>query len=199
VHWLLDEVWLRPGVAVFIIYLFVYWAYQIFIAVRGVWSPSPLSPAKSFRRFAILIPAHNEEKVIGNLLESLMKQNYPKNYFDIYVSCDNCQDRTVEVAKSYSVNVLEKHDIPGGRARKLSEQGFTFDMGPSWYWMPDVFERYFNCLAKKYQIIINWKDWILPTGFIGRITIQIFLQITKASKNYLKALKKEAQQNWILF
>ena len=44
----------------------------------------------------------------------------------------------------FSVTVLEKNDQPGGRARVLENQGFTFDMGPSWYWMPDVFERFFN-------------------------------------------------------
>jgi phytoene desaturase len=45
----------------------------------------------------------------------------------------------------WDVDVVEKHDQPGGRARHFHEHGFTFDMGPSWYWMPDVFERYFNC------------------------------------------------------
>ncbi len=49
----------------------------------------------------------------------------------------------------YEVLVLEKHDMPGGRARILKEAGFVFDMGPSWYWMPDVFERFFNCFGKK--------------------------------------------------
>lgn len=44
----------------------------------------------------------------------------------------------------YNVKVLEKNDIAGGRARFFSEEGFTFDMGPSWYWMPDVFDDYFN-------------------------------------------------------
>jgi len=45
--------------------------------------------------------------------------------------------------------VLEKNEMPGGRARKFSEAGFTFDMGPSWYWMPDVFESFFNKYGKK--------------------------------------------------
>lgn len=49
----------------------------------------------------------------------------------------------------WKVTVLEKHTTPGGRARQFSEVGFTFDMGPSWYWMPDVFERYFNQFGKK--------------------------------------------------
>lgn len=49
----------------------------------------------------------------------------------------------------WNVTVLEKHELPGGRARKYSANGFTFDMGPSWYWMPDVFERYFEQFGKK--------------------------------------------------
>jgi phytoene desaturase len=47
------------------------------------------------------------------------------------------------------VTIVEKHATPGGRARSFSAQGFTFDMGPSWYWMPDVFDRYFAQFGKK--------------------------------------------------
>ena len=47
------------------------------------------------------------------------------------------------------VTVLEKHTQPGGRARRLERDGFTFDMGPSWYWMPDVFERFFGLFSKE--------------------------------------------------
>jgi phytoene desaturase len=49
----------------------------------------------------------------------------------------------------WSVTVLEKLDQPGGRGRSFSEKGFFFDMGPSWYWMPDVFERFFSLFNKK--------------------------------------------------
>jgi phytoene desaturase len=49
----------------------------------------------------------------------------------------------------WKVTVLEKHNIPGGRARQFKQDGFVFDMGPSWYWMPDVFERYFTHFGKK--------------------------------------------------
>jgi len=44
----------------------------------------------------------------------------------------------------YDVTILEKNDTIGGRARQFSEKGFVFDMGPSWYWMPDVFEQFYN-------------------------------------------------------
>ena len=49
----------------------------------------------------------------------------------------------------WKVTVLEKNEGPGGRARQLKENGFTFDMGPSFYWMPDVFDRYFAQFGKK--------------------------------------------------
>ena len=48
----------------------------------------------------------------------------------------------------WEVTVVEKHAIPGGRARQFGHEGFVFDMGPSWYWMPDVFERYFQHFGK---------------------------------------------------
>lgn len=51
--------------------------------------------------------------------------------------------------EGFDVRILEKNDAPGGRARKFESGGFVFDMGPSWYWMPDVFERFFNRFGKK--------------------------------------------------
>ena len=57
----------------------------------------------------------------------------------------------------YQVTILEKNQVAGGRARKFEVEGFTFDMGPSWYWMPDVFDDYFAHFGKKtsdyYQLI----------------------------------------------
>jgi len=59
--------------------------------------------------------------------------------------------------RGYRVTVLEKNDQSGGRARVFREGGFAFDMGPSWYWMPDVFEHYFARFGKKpsdyYQLV----------------------------------------------
>ncbi|TRW24855.1 phytoene desaturase [Flavobacterium zepuense] len=49
------------------------------------------------------------------------------------------------------VTVYEKNATPGGRARQLKKEGFTFDMGPTWYWMPDVFERFFADFGKTPQ------------------------------------------------
>ena len=80
--------------------------------------------------------------------------------------------------KGWSVSVIEKHNLPGGRARKFEAQGFTFDMGPSWYWMPDVFERYFAAFGKKvsdfyklkrldpsYRVYFDQTHWDMPANY----------------------------------
>ena len=46
------------------------------------------------------------------------------------------------------VEIFEKNSSPGGRARQLKRDGFIFDIGPSWYWMPDVFEKFFGDFDK---------------------------------------------------
>ncbi|MFN8575280.1 MAG: phytoene desaturase family protein [Candidatus Sericytochromatia bacterium] len=76
------------------------------------------------------------------------------------------------------VTVIEKNDTLGGRARLFKEKGFTFDMGPSWYWMPEVFENFFEKYGKKvsdyynlvrldpsYRVIFGKNDYIdLPAN-----------------------------------
>ena len=49
----------------------------------------------------------------------------------------------------FDVTLLEKNKSLGGRARHFKEKGFLFDMGPSWYWMPDIFERFYNQFGHK--------------------------------------------------
>ena len=80
--------------------------------------------------------------------------------------------------KGWDVTVVEKNNLPGGRARKYSAEGFTFDMGPSWYWMPDVFEKYFEKFGKKvsdyyklkrldpsYRVYFEKEAWDLPANY----------------------------------
>src|ERR1700744_5231180 len=59
--------------------------------------------------------------------------------------------------EGFKVTVLEKNHEAGGRARMWEKDGFKFDMGPSWYWMPDVFEKFFALFGKKpsdyYQLV----------------------------------------------
>jgi phytoene desaturase len=103
----------------------------------------------------------------------------------------------------WDVTVLEKHPIPGGRARQLKADGFTFDMGPSWYWMPDVFERYFHCFGKKvsdyyklerldpsYRVYYNDGPIDIPADFIQ--LQQLFNSIESGSGEQLEKFLEEA-------
>ncbi|MDD4039184.1 MAG: FAD-dependent oxidoreductase [Sphaerochaeta sp.] len=56
-----------------------------------------------------------------------------------------------------TVTVIEKNELLGGRARYWHKDGFTFDMGPSWYLMPEVFERYFSLFGKKRESYFKLK------------------------------------------
>ena len=84
--------------------------YQIIVSLRGFWNQKKMPPAKRYRRFAVLVPAHNEEAVLSPLLDSLACQNYPKNCYKVYVSCDNCTDGTAALARSKGAVALERFD-----------------------------------------------------------------------------------------
>ena len=56
--------------------------------------------------------------------------------------------------EGHSVSVFEKNESIGGRARQFEAEGYTFDMGPSWYWMADVFEKFFTQFGKKASVVL---------------------------------------------
>lgn len=99
---------------------------------------------------------------------------------------------------------IEKNEHIGGRARMFREQGFSFDMGPSWYWMPDVFERYFGRFGKKpsdyfelkrldpsYRVFFDVNDhWDLPASMTELEAL--FEQTETGSAAQLKKFMEEA-------
>ena len=112
-------------------------------------------------------------------------------------------------AAGHDVEVFEKNATSGGRARQLKTQnGYTFDMGPSWYWMPDVFERFFKdmgySLADFYQLTLL--DPAFDMVFAGQQTMsipndfevlkQLFESIEKGSAKQLEKFMREAQYKY---
>jgi phytoene desaturase len=113
----------------------------------------------------------------------------------------------------HEVTILEKNTTAGGRARKFEIDGFLFDMGPSWYWMPDVFERFFAQFGKKvedyydlvrldpsYQVIYNANEkWNIPQNveelalFLEKIEVgagkKLKLFLAEASIKYQVGMK----------
>ena len=91
--------------------LTIFWIYQIGISLCSLvkLKDKPLKIKKN-HRFMAIIPAHNEEAVVGNLVESLKNQNYNKELYDIYVIADNCTDNTAKVARDAGAIVYERFD-----------------------------------------------------------------------------------------
>ena len=89
----------------------IYWVYQLVISVCSLIKvkEKPLVEDKQ-HRFMLIIPAHNEEKVIKNLIESLTKLDYDKKLYDIYVIADNCTDNTAQISKDAGAIVYERYD-----------------------------------------------------------------------------------------
>ncbi|UFH35554.1 phytoene desaturase family protein [Flavobacterium acetivorans] len=113
------------------------------------------------------------------------------------------------LAKSgHEVAVFEKNETIGGRARQLKKQGFTFDMGPSWYWMPDVFDRFFADFGKKttdfyeliklspaYRVYFGINEFIAIADNLAEIEAT-FETIEKGSGQILHDFMMEAQSNY---
>ncbi len=85
----------------------IFSAYYFIIGVFTFVRSKKLKQHEASTRFAVLIPARNEACVIGQLVDSLKKQNYPKSLYDIYVVANNCTDNTSQIALLHGAEVFE--------------------------------------------------------------------------------------------
>tara|TARA_R110002050_G_scaffold286121_2_gene436380 strand:+ start:181046 stop:182506 length:1461 start_codon:yes stop_codon:yes gene_type:complete len=109
----------------------------------------------------------------------------------------------------FEVSLYEKNEAVGGRARQLKKEGFTFDMGPSWYWMPDIFDKFFADFGKKttdyYQLdklspaykIFFENDAITIGDCMDKICLE-FERIEKGSSDHLRRFIEEAKANYAI-
>lgn len=110
--------------------------------------------------------------------------------------------------KGYKVKLIDKNDQTGGRARVWKDQGFVFDMGPSWYWMPEVFDNYFKLFGKKasdfytlkrmnpsYRIYFGKNDYLdVPSDY--NELMRMFEDIEPGSAKHLEKFLKEAKYKY---
>ena len=109
--------------------------------------------------------------------------------------------------KGWAVTIVEKNEMAGGRARKFEAEGFTFDMGPSWYWMPDVFEKYFGSFGTKvsdfyeiqrldpsYRVYFEKATWDLPANY--EALKNLFESIEPGAANALDLFLAEAKYKY---
>lgn len=110
--------------------------------------------------------------------------------------------------QGHEVHIYEKNREVGGRARQLQKNGFTFDIGPTWYWMPDVFERFFGDFNKKpsdfyqltklnpaYNVYFGQDDYISIADTLEKIC-EAFEAEEPGSASKLRKFIKQAEENY---
>lgn len=153
--------------------------YYFIIAFFGLWRVKEnkiLTPEKTF---AVIVAAHNEEKVIGQLVENLHVLRYPDHLYDIFVVADNCKDRTAEIARAKGAIVYERfNELKRGK-------GFAME------W---VFTKLFS-LERKYDAVVVFDaDNLVHPNFLLEMNNRL-CKGEKVIQGYLDA--KNPNDTWI--
>ena len=154
----------------------IFWLYQILVSICSLikLKDKPMLVNKK-HKFMAIIPAHNEETVVTNLIESLKKQDYPKDLLDIYVIADNCTDNTAKLSREAGAIVYERFDEnkkTKGYAmqwflNKKVEENADYDafcvFDADNIVMPDFIENMNKKLCQGEEIVQGYRDIKNPT------------------------------------
>lgn len=164
-------------------FLIFFWIYQIMIWLFSLLCKKETEiKSDKNHRFMAIIPARNEEQVIENLIKSLKKQNYPKEFLDIYVIADNCTDSTAKIASQNGAIVYKRFDT----AKK--SKGFALE----WFFnivlqhFPDKYDAF--CVFDADNIVANNFFTIMNKKLCqGELIVQGYRDIKNAEDNYITA------------
>ncbi|MDF2522772.1 MAG: glycosyl transferase [Clostridiales bacterium] len=157
--------------------------YYFTISMFG-WKKRKEIPAEQFspaNRFAILVAAHNEEKVISSIIQNLKRLNYPKDMYEIFVIADNCTDQTAKISKENGAKVYERYDsVKRGKGYSLE-------------WM---FKRIFDMENEYDAVCVLDADNLVSTDFLmemnkhmclGHEVIQGYLDSKNPTDSWISA------------
>lgn len=136
---------------------FLCYFYQLVFLVLAYLKKNKKMPDAEPHKIAVLIAARNEEKVITNLLDTLWHQDYPREFFDVFLVADNCTDNTAEVARAAGAIVYERHNT------ELIGKGYVLDLVIKNIWRDfgeDAYDAFLvfdadNLVDKNYLTEIN--------------------------------------------
>ncbi len=161
--------------------LYVIFIYYFFVSAFG-WIRRKEKSVKNFpikNKFAILIAAHNEEKVIASAVRSIKSVDYPEDMYDIYVIADNCDDNTANIAKNEGAKVYERFD------EEKRGKGYSLE------WM---FERLFETGIEYDAVCILDADNLVSPNFFLEMNKRL-CQGHKVVQGYLDS--KNPNDSWV--
>lgn len=165
--------------AIFQILVFMLTLYYLIISFFGLYKRNEKIEYKPEKSFALVVAAHNEELVVGQIVESLKSLDYPKELYDIYVVADNCTDNTAAIARESGAIVFERFN------RRKSGKGYALE------WM---FNKLFK-MDKKYDVIAVFDaDNLVSKNFLNEMNYK-FQQGYKVVQGYLDS--KNPSDSWI--
>jgi cellulose synthase/poly-beta-1,6-N-acetylglucosamine synthase-like glycosyltransferase len=191
-RWLVFAAWLWLGAGM---------VYHYFLLLVGRRRPeSEMRKPASQHRLAIVLPAHNEEAVIGATVHNLAAQHYPRALFDIHVVADHCQDRTAEMARHAGAEVHLR--ITGARGRKgyalawLLGRLLTDARGYDAFVVFDADSRPApDCLAKLQQALAQGSVAIQGRHVIANPAESIFASLADADMRLNNRIRNQAKAN----
>ncbi len=163
----------------FQLFVFGLTCYYLILGLFGFFRNKEKKNYDPKNKFALIIAAHNEEVVVGNLIESMLKLDYPKEMYDIFVIADNCTDNTAKIARGYNVNVCERN-VSDKRGK-----GYALE------WM---FDKLFK-MEKQYDAIAIFDaDNLVHKNFLKEINSKM-LEGYKVVQGYIDS--KNPNDSWI--
>lgn len=165
--------------AVFQITVFAIMMYYFVLAFFGLKRKKEKKNYTPTKKFAMVVAAHNEEVVIGKLIESMLNQNYPRELFDIFVIADNCTDNTAKIARKYGVYVYER---------------FNKDQRGKGYALEWIFDKIFKMQKKYDAIAIFDADNLVSKNWCKEINSKM-LEGYKVVQGYIDS--KNPNDSWI--
>ena len=165
--------------AIFQLVVFALMMYYFILAFFGFKRKSENKNYTPTKKFAMIVAAHNEEVVIGKLIESMLNQNYPRELFDIFVIADNCTDNTAQIARKYGVYVYERFN------KEQKGKGYALE------WM---FDKIFKMQKKYDAVAIFDADNLVSKNWCKEINSKM-LEGYKVVQGYIDS--KNPNDSWI--
>lgn len=164
---------------VFQLIVFAIMMYYFILAFFGLKRKVENKNYTPTKKFAMIVAAHNEEVVIGKLIESMLNQDYPKELFDVFVIADNCDDNTAKIAREHGVYVYERFN------KEQKGKGYALE------WM---FDKIFK-MQKKYDAIAVFDaDNLVSKNWCKEINSKM-LEGYKVVQGYIDS--KNPNDSWI--